>query len=693
MKSKNSKISPKNAKIYTQTLREKAELIAHDDVSFLDKDYSPEKMRDLLQELHVHQIEFELQNEELRSTQTALETERMRYVDLYDLAPVGYCTLNEENVILQANLRTASLLGVTRNHLLGLPLTRFIQNEDQDIHYLCRRKEQGPSEMQSCTLRMVRDDRTVFWARLVMTPYKNDQYNIVLYDVTEDKKQKEIIARSQREWTDAFDGIEDAIMLHDKEYSLMRVNKAYKELSGAEKFKDIIGKPYYQVFPKLDAPMHSCVESLRSGKCEEETFDLEDGRIFKSRTYPVYDDAGEYSFSIHIFENITERKQAEKSLRHANRALKTLSAANMALVQARSEGELLQRAVDIIVKEGGYSLAVVDYAEDNQEKTIIPMVWSGLEGEHYWINGLSWSDTAANQMPLSKVIRTATMQFTHNIAAETEFALWRNAALARGYTASIALPLIEGDKVFGALNIYSSEVNRFKEEEEEVRLLNELANNLTYGIITLRTRVTHEQQAVILRESLEQSIQTIAATVEARDPYTAGHQKHVGELATAIAKEMDLSEKQVNGIHLAAIIHDLGKIHIPAEILSKPGKLSSLEFMMIQTHPQEGYNILKDVKFPWPIADIILQHHEKLDGSGYPQGLKGDQILLEAKIITVADVVEAMSSHRPYRASLGIEAALNEIKRGRGTIYEASVVDACLKLFTEKGFVFSSESF
>lgn len=396
-------------------------------------------------------------------------------------------------------------------------------------------------------------------------------------------------------------------------------------------------------------------------------------------------------YMISVVRDISERKRAEDLIHRSNRALKTLSAGNLALVQAQNEDELLQRVTDVIVNEGGYSLAVVDYAEENPEKTITPMAWSGLVLEHYWIEGLSWSETAKYQMPVSKAIRTAKTQITRNIAAESKYELWRDASLAHGYTASIAFPLMDGDTVFGALNIYSSEENAFKEEEkEEVRLLEELANDLAYGIITLRTRVAHEHHATILRESLEQSIQTIAATVEARDPYTAGHQQRVSELATAIAKEMRLNEEQINGIHLASIIHDLGKIHIPAEILSKPGKLNSIEFMMIQTHPQEGYDILKDVKFPWPIADIVLQHHEKLDGSGYPQGLKGDQILLEAKIITVADVVEAISSHRPYRAALGIEAALEEIRHGRGTVYEASIVDACLGLFEEKRFMFST---
>jgi len=208
----------------------------------------------------------------------------------------------------------------------------------------------------------------------------------------------------------------------------------------------------------------------------------------------------------------------------------------------------------------------------------------------------------------------------------------------------------------------------------------------------LRTRREHEQHTITLRQSLEQSIETIADTVEARDPYTAGHQRRVSELATAIAREMSLPEEQVNGIHLAAIIHDLGKIHVPAEILAKPGKLTDIELMLVKTHPQAGYDILKNVKFPWPIADIILQHHEKLDGSGYPQGLKGKQILLESRIMTVADVVEAISSHRPYRSALGITAALSEIERGRGSVYDPAIVDVCLILFAKKGFTFSSKS-
>jgi putative nucleotidyltransferase with HDIG domain len=259
-----------------------------------------------------------------------------------------------------------------------------------------------------------------------------------------------------------------------------------------------------------------------------------------------------------------------------------------------------------------------------------------------------------------------------------------------GVAAILVLPLFYNNNIRGLLTIISSSSNAL--DDEEIRLLEELANNLAYGISSLRTRAEHKQHTLLLRQSLEQSIQAIASTLEARDPYTAGHQRRVAELSVAIATEMGLSPDGIEGIRFAAMIHDLGKIHIPAEILSKPGELSDIEYMLIQTHPQEGNNILKEITFPWPIADIILQHHERLDGSGYPRELRGDQILPEAKIICVADVVEAMSSHRPYRPGMGIEAALEEIRRGRGSIYDPDVVDACLKLFDEKGFAFNSVS-
>ncbi len=216
------------------------------------------------------------------------------------------------------------------------------------------------------------------------------------------------------------------------------------------------------------------------------------------------------------------------------------------------------------------------------------------------------------------------------------------------------------------------------------------------GIVLAFTDITRSKLAEEeLRKSWEQqknamegTVQAMAYTIETRDPYTAGHQRRVTKLACAIAEEMKLNENQTEGVRLAGGLHDLGKIYVPAEILAKPGKLTPVEYNIIKTHPQVGYDILKTIDFPWPIAKYVLQHHERIDGTGYPAGLKGDEITLEARILAVADVIEAMATHRPYRAALSIETALSEISSGRGEKYDIQVVDACLQVFKKKKFVF-----
>jgi PAS domain S-box-containing protein/putative nucleotidyltransferase with HDIG domain len=208
--------------------------------------------------------------------------------------------------------------------------------------------------------------------------------------------------------------------------------------------------------------------------------------------------------------------------------------------------------------------------------------------------------------------------------------------------------------------------------------------------ITERKKAEEKIQETLkmLRKALNGTIEAIALTVEARDSYTSGHQRRVADLAQAIAGEMGLSQEQIDGIHMAGIIHDLGKISIPADILSKSSRLNDNEFALIKSHPQVGYEILKQVEFPWPIAKIVLQHHERMDGSGYPQGLSNGNISLEARILAVADIVEAMSSYRPYRPALGIDKALEEISKNKGILYDPEVVDACQKLFLEKAYKF-----
>jgi response regulator RpfG family c-di-GMP phosphodiesterase len=195
-----------------------------------------------------------------------------------------------------------------------------------------------------------------------------------------------------------------------------------------------------------------------------------------------------------------------------------------------------------------------------------------------------------------------------------------------------------------------------------------------------------DERTVELKIAFMSTVEVATTLSEMRDPYTAGHERRVAKIAAAIGAEIGLDERQQEGLRVAGQLHDIGKINIPSEILSKPGKLTAIEYQLIKGHAQAGYDVLKGVEFPWPLAQVALQHHERIDGSGYPQGLKGEAILFEARIMSVADVVEAMSSHRPYRPGLGIDKALAEIERGRGTAYDSQAADACLRLFREKGY-------
>ncbi|HPM76007.1 MAG TPA: response regulator [bacterium] len=249
--------------------------------------------------------------------------------------------------------------------------------------------------------------------------------------------------------------------------------------------------------------------------------------------------------------------------------------------------------------------------------------------------------------------------------------------------------------------IEAADINKEKspshppKEEEILKLYSErLVRKLEQKMLEAEKELVARQAAeealrertVELKEALIGSISAMSGIVEKRDPYTAGHQIRVAKLAKAIATELGFPPEKIEGIYLAGIIHDIGKISVPAEILAKPGKLSEQEYALIRLHPQSGYEILRPIRFPWPIAEIALRHHERLDGTGYPHNLVGDAILFEARILAVADVVEAMSSHRPYRPALGIDRALAEIRAEKGRLYDPTVVEICLRLFEEKQF-------
>ena len=220
-----------------------------------------------------------------------------------------------------------------------------------------------------------------------------------------------------------------------------------------------------------------------------------------------------------------------------------------------------------------------------------------------------------------------------------------------------------------------------------------IRRTVNYAIERMHLEEERQIQAQRLKRTLMQTVHAVSLTIEMRDPYTAGHQRRVAQLATAIGRHMGLDQDHLDGLQTAALIHDIGKINVPADFLSRPGHLSEAAFQVIMAHPQVGHDIVQGIEFPWPVATMILQHHERLDGSGYPNGISGDQIIRESRILAVADVVEAISSHRPYRPSLGIDAALEEIRRNAGTHYDPAVVAACEEVIRDHEFDPGGEEF
>ncbi|UCF69778.1 MAG: HD domain-containing protein, partial [candidate division WOR-3 bacterium] len=392
-----------------------------------------------------------------------------------------------------------------------------------------------------------------------------------------------------------------------------------------------------------------------------------------------------------IIRDITERKRSEELLYKLNRALKVVTECDQVLVRATEETRLLLDICQIIVNLGGYRFVWVGFVADESDGRVRPVAYAGYE--RGYLDAAKVYLHAQEHEPISQTILTGIPQTIRNITDFPARAAWQGEAAKRGYAALIALPLSEDGRIFGSLNIYSAELDVF--DAEEVKLLKELSDDLAYGIIALRTRADGRKSAEdlqnsykLLRKIFEQTVNALSSAVGKRDPYTTDHQRRVTMLACAIAKEMGLTDEQVNGIRLAGMLHDIGKLAVPSEILSKPTRLSEAEFTIIKTHPRVASDILKAIEFPWPISDIVLQHHERIDGSGYPLGLNEKNILLETRILSVADVVEAISSHRPYRPAYSLEYTLEEISKNKGVIYDPKVVDICLRLFREKSFAF-----
>jgi len=499
------------------------------------------------------------------------------------------------------------------------------------------------------------------------------------------------LEQAHTEWIESFDAIGQPIFIHDEQFRVVRANRRYAEQAGMP-LPEVLGKPYWEVFPKDGGPLPGCADAMAQGRIQhEEEVRLPNGQVYMSRAFPIRDAEGEYRYSIHVMQDVTELERLGSALGHEIRARRTISASNHALIHTSDEKELLRQACTIATTLGGYHIAWVGFKRHDHAHTLERVAISGVGENDPEVPQLSWSEEAAGRNASSYVARNGETLVVPDMKEDRRFPGSAELAGRFGFSSAAVLPLRAGEEIIGVLYIAARQTNAFT--DEEIELLGELADDLAYGIATLRERRAREtaEQAHVgtlekLKNTLSKTVQAIALAVEARDPYTAGHQQRVSELVGVIATTMGWDEERIEAVRVAAIIHDVGNIYVPAEILSKPGKLSPLEFELVKTHAEVGHRILSAIDFPWPIAEMVLQHHERLDGSGYPQGLKGDAIMAEAQLIAVAELVEAMSSHRPYRAAVGVEQALQELERQRGKKYAPEIVDACLRLFREQGY-------
>jgi len=408
---------------------------------------------------------------------------------------------------------------------------------------------------------------------------------------------------------------------------------------------------------------------------------------------PVFDASGAFKGYHGVGTDITERKTAEAKIQRLTQLYAALSQCNEAIVRGTSEEELFLQICHAAVQFGGMKIAWVGMVDPGSQ-TVRFAARVGDRVEEYLqdVEISVVADSPFGLGPTGVAFREDHPVWCQDFRNDPLTAPWHERSVRFGWGgASASLPLRCHGLPVGVLTLLASEVGAF--DEATRRLLIEMATDISFALDNFAreaARDRSEKQAQNYLTQLESALMStveVATTLsELRDPYTAGHERRVGKIAAAIGAELGLDAHQQEGLRVAGYLHDIGKITIPAEILSKPGKLSRLEFQLIQAHAQSSYEVLKNVKFPWPVAEVALQHHERMDGSGYPRGLRGESILLEARILAVADVVEAMSSYRPYRPGLGIEAALTEIERGSGSGYDKAVAEACLRLFREKGY-------
>ena len=487
----------------------------------------------------------------------------------------------------------------------------------------------------------------------------------------------------------------DGLCVFDLQGNVIDVNRSFLEMIDLKR-EEICGSPLIQVFSTMVEPtelekISLLIKQLVAGtpvEPQEILATTKNGtEITLSLAPSVVMDAQNNPITLFAtLRNITEQKQAEETVKRRLQFEETVARISSRLINFSDVDSTINATLADIGMLTQASRVYTFRLHENGATMDNTHEWCA-EGVDSQISNLQnlpcdmfeWWMTKLNKGEVIHI--KATSHMPAEAKAEKEI------LESRDIKSALILPL-KIDGVLAGFIGCDNVIATGEWNDEDLAFLRVSSEVLGNALARYQSRQDLEQSLQGLQKSLDGTIAAIAIIVESRDPYTSGHQQRVTTLACTIAREMGLAENRIDGIRMAATIHDIGKISVPSEILSKPGKLGETEFELIKRHPQVGYDILKEVKFPCQVARIVLQHHERMDGSGYPAGLSGENILLEARILSVADVVEAIASHRPYRPALGIDEALAEISLNKEILYDPEVVDACLRLFADKGFVF-----
>jgi len=607
----------------------------------------PKTKKQLIDEL----TELRLQNAALKESKSA-----DKYRSLVENIKDVIYELDSQGVILYISPAVRDMLGFDSSEIIGKNLTELAHEEDlsrlEEWFSELRKGRESPSEYR------VKDKSgQLRWAQTRVRPIMEDSQfrgaRGILIDVTEQKHAEERLRKSEEKYRSVFENSIMGISQMLRDGRLIAVNNAYAKMYGyanAEEMMTEVSNAW-----QLCANTEEREDVLRilteKGVMEPREINVirRDGTRFTvlAGTREIRDSKGTPLYYQAEQIDITKRKQAEEALQESEEKYRWV----------------LNNMVDVIT--------VTDM---NLHFTYVSPSIIRFRG---------YTAEEAVAQTFEQVMTPESLQISARVFEEE----MKLEASGTADPDRIRIVEVEQYRKDGSIVWMENHLSFMRDEAKEAVGIISVSHD-----ITQRKLAEEKLQQTLknLRNAVNTTIQVIISTVEVRDPYTANHQARVANLARAIATDMELSPDRIEGIWIAGSIHDVGKLSIPTEILSKPGKITENEFALIKEHPTKGYEILKNVESPWPLAEIVYQHHERMDGSGYPRNLKGDAILMEARILAVSDVIEAMASRRPYRAALGIDAALKEIGDNRGILYDADVVDVCLRLFNEKEYQLES---